>query len=165
MTLTHLDSVHERLDVVQTRSAGLAISDWSARDLCADGDQSLSGEKLHEIYGLLYHWTASGCVESIRENGLAPGRESGGVFLTPSRYSPCMAPYRLGLASPRDVCLGVDVSQVANIWGPGTAWQTVPVWQGGGLEFYCTETIAWAQVKTVHGYDICGDPQWARSTT
>jgi len=75
-----------------------------------------------------------------------------------------LVPYRLGLQSPRDVCLGVDVSEVSYLWGPGTAPGERPVWKGGGLEFYCAEFVPSAQIKSVNEYSLCGDPQWASTT-
>jgi hypothetical protein len=156
--MTHIDSVHERFDVLQIRGSGLQVSPWSAR-LMSRAAARANGAKIYETFGLLYHWTLRECVDSIRATGLAPG-ESLGVHLTPSRYSPCIAPYRLGLWGARDICLGVNVAEITEIWGPGTAPGLVPVWDGGGLEFYCTQVIPPEKIETVHQYDVCGDPRW-----
>lgn len=156
--MTHIDAVHERVDVLQSRGAGIEISPWPAIHLFWNAP-AIDGAKVFETYGLLYHWTTRAHHAAIEETGLAPG-QSGGVYLTPSRYSAYLAPYRLGLMNARDVCIGVDVSPIQQLWGPGKAPNCVPVWNGGGLEFFCAEPIPAEQIRSVTAYDVCGELQW-----
>ena len=88
--VSHPDAVHERLDDFQARGAGISISPLSAEDLYLDEVEPVDGTKVFETFGLVYHWTQREYLDSILESGLAPGQR-GGFWLTPSRYSPCLA--------------------------------------------------------------------------
>jgi len=88
--------------------------------LSLSGGEALSGGQVAEKYGLLAHYATSDALRRYLE-GDAIGGGYGGCWLTPTIYAACMAPYTLGLAAPKDVCLLVDVTDVAELWSPGTA--------------------------------------------
>jgi len=107
-------------------------------------------------YGLLVHYTTQEVLLAIFDYGaIGPG-----CWLTPAAYAACLMPYDLGLDSPRDACLLIDVSTIPRLWGPGTAarsqrypWQ----WSGGGIEFYCQDSIPVDRVRRVLPVAPCGD--------
>lgn len=83
-----------------------------------------------------------------------------GCWLTPTPYAACMAPYNLGLNTPRDVCVLIDVSDIVEVWGPGTippSNQYPDTWRGGGIEFYTPTPIRLAAVREVIELAPCGD--------
>lgn len=112
----------------------------SARQLFQIRDETyrMSGSLAASRYGLMVHYTANESAELIWRSG-AVGLRGSGAWLTPTAYSACMASPNLGLSTPRDLVLVLDVARVSEIWGPGTAVASSafgPQWRGGGIEFY-----------------------------
>jgi hypothetical protein len=141
----------------------LAVSKLPAEDLWNQSFplQPLSGKKVASAYGPLAHYTRRARVAQMKQSGVV-GQKDTALWLTPIAYSACMAPYDLGLPSPRDVCLLIDVASLQALWGPGTCppSDTYPdVWQGGGVEFYCPATtlIAFDLVVAILPLSPCGD--------
>jgi hypothetical protein len=120
------------------------------------GDPPTTGQDVAGRYGLLAHYTSLDRLVLIHEcGGLYPG-----TWLTPTAYASCMAPYNLGLNTPRDVCLLIDVSGIQALWGPGRARSsaTAPnIWQGRGIEFYCPSRIDWDSIRRRLPVWPCGD--------
>lgn len=80
--------------------------------------------------------------------------------MTPTIYAGCMAPYDLGLNTPRDICLLIDVEPLSELWGPGTSRfssQHREIWKGGGIEFYSPFPIEVQNVAEVIELKPCGD--------
>lgn len=124
-------SVRPAMDLYNNHRAGDAIF--------GKPSPPLAGTEVAETYGLLAHYTTQYGWEVINEIGGV----SSGCWLTPAISAACMVPYNLGLDSPRDVCLIVDVSSVSELWGPSTipASRNHPkIWHGGGVEFYIPRT-------------------------
>lgn len=87
------------------------------------------------------------------------GRLGSGLWLTPTVYASCMAPYDLGLAGPADIALLVDPSALTQVWGPGTAAPSRyfgHTWLGAGIEFYSTAPLPLAGVIDVVELEPCG---------
>jgi hypothetical protein len=110
-------------------------------------------------YGLLSHYTIWQGLTLALDTGSVGGPQ--GCWLTPTPYAGCVAPYDLGLNTPRDVCLLVDVSELVQLWGPGMAAPSglhPSIWRGGALEFYSPFPIEFTRVRrVVIGVDTCGD--------
>lgn len=121
----------------------------------------LSGRDVHATYGLLVHYTGSHWVNAMMNAGFV-GRAGADCWLTPSPHAACMLPYTLGLDSPRDVCLLIDVSSVPGLWGPGTcppSRRYPNIWRGGGIEFVCPAStpLPFALVQNIVQLEPCGD--------
>lgn len=137
----------------------LPISDLPAEVLWR-GDQegtrfAVAGHDVASIYRLLIHYSSTDALNHIiAMEGLDPG-----CWLTPTPYAACMAPYDLGLRTPRNVCLLVDVSSIPKLWGPGTSAPSPHsgLWKGGGIEFYCPTRIEMDIVRQVIELAPCGD--------
>lgn len=118
-----------------------------------------SGATVADEYGLLAHYTTVSGLGLIRDDGFIGGK-NGGCWLTPTPYAACIAPYDLGLDTPRNLCLLVDVSKLQELWGPGTSeesrWNPA-VWQGGAIEFYSAAPVPYEYVKHVIPLAPCGD--------
>ncbi len=118
----------------------------SARQLFQIRDETyrMSGSLAASRYGLMVHYTTAVHAGLIRDSG-AVGVLGSGAWLTPTAYSACMASPNLGLDSPRDLVLVLDVSGADEIWGPGTSVNSAAfpsVWRGGGIEFYLPSPLA-----------------------
>jgi hypothetical protein len=148
------DSLAERLDVHRLRGK-MAVDPQPSDELWRLGLPSVTGASVAETYGHLLHYTVVDFIGAITTTGV--GRPGHGVWLTPSSYSACVVPYRLGLTTPRDVCVVVDVSTVPDLWGPGTARPGAAVWTGGGLEFFASGPIPPSNIVDVIGIATCGD--------
>ena len=107
-------------------------------------------------YGFLAHYTTTDHFAQLLNIGTIGGNQ--GCWLTPTPYAACMTPYNLGLNTPRDRCLLVDVSDL-ELWGPGTtppsSWHP-GIWQGGAMEFF---SLPVPTDRIVQVYEImpCGD--------
>src|SRR6476646_6922796 len=97
----------------------IPVADLPARDLFQQHHPSVTGALVTSTYGLLALYTRHAWIAPMRSAGLI-GRLGAGCWLSPSALAACMVPYNLGLDSPREVCLLVDVSSVPELWGPGT---------------------------------------------
>lgn len=150
--MCRIDSLTEQLGVARLGEMGFEISPDSADTLRGRADP-VSGESVSNVFGPLLHYTTSDVLPLIRETGVGKS----GVWLSPSLYSSCLAPYRLGLSSPVNVCLIVDVSEVPALWGPGMARRGAHLWMGGGIEFYCEEAIPFSKVRACCAIQGCGD--------
>lgn len=118
----------------------------SARQLFQTGDDAyrMFGEEAARKYGLMLHYTASENAELIWRSG-AIGLRGSGAWLTPTAYSACMASPNLGLNTPRDLVLVLDVARVSEIWGPGASVASRAFgsqWRGGGIEFYVPSPLS-----------------------
>jgi hypothetical protein len=125
----------------------------------AIGGYRHTGADIHAQFGLLVHYTTRDVARLIVASGMigAPGR---GLWLSPSPYAACVAPYNLGVDTPRDLVLLVDVSGVAEVWGPGSAAisRAFPdIWRGGAVEFYVPHPIPLAAIRSTVRLDPCGD--------
>jgi hypothetical protein len=113
------------------------------------------------MYGLLAYYVRREWLKAMEQSGVV-GRINTACWLSPSAHSACMVPYSLGLRSPRDVCLLVDVSSIVELWGPGTcpvADNYPNIWRGGGIEFYCPagSPIDFRLVRATLDLSPCGD--------
>jgi len=131
----------------------------SALDLKVRGAPPVTGQQIAARYGLLAHYLSATALPTIVAQAHIGG--PGGSWLTPTPYAGCVAPYDLGLRSPRDLCMLVDVSQLAQVWGPGTA---VPssvhptTWRGGAMEFFVPGPVPLQHVRELIRLHTCGDP-------
>lgn len=89
----------------------------SARQLFQTGDEAyrMFGEEAAREYGLMLHYASAVYAGLIRDSG-AVGVLGFGAWLTPTAYAGCMAPPDLGLNTPRDLVLVLDVACVSEIW-------------------------------------------------
>jgi hypothetical protein len=143
------------------RRRPLAVSPLAAEDLWHNGVAPVPGQVVADTYGLLAHYTRRQFVVGMRRAGFV-GRLHAACWFAPTAHAACMVPYNLGVDSPRDVCLLVDVSKVPQLWGPGTApaSSNYPgIWRGGGVEFYCPAgtPVQFAWVQAVIDIHPCGD--------
>lgn len=119
-----------------------------------------SGATVADEYGLLAHYTTVSGLGLIQDDGFISGKKGGGCWLTPTSYAACIASYDLGLDTPRNLCLLVDVSKLEELWGPGTSeessWSPA-VWRGGAIEFYSAVPVSYTYVKHVIPLAPCGD--------
>ena len=110
------------------------VSPHAALDLYNKGQDAVAGAEVAQRYGLLAQDTSRDRLVSIVQSGSVG---SPGCWLSPTAYAACMTPYNLGLNSPRDLCLLVDVSEVSQLWGLGTSPGSSHhpnSWRGGGIE-------------------------------
>jgi len=136
---------------------GVVVSPLPAQTLFSQRLASLSGAQVTQRYGLLAHYTTAAFIPVLMATGLGA---SGGCWLTPIPYAACMAPYDLGISTPRDLCLLVDVTGVLQLWGPGTAGPSSlnpGIWRGGCIEFFCPTAVQFTQVRQVLQIMPCGD--------
>ena len=130
----------------------------SALDLNLRGAPPIAGQQIAARYGLLAHYLSATALPAIVAQASIGG--PGGTWLTPTPYAGCVAPYDLGLRSPRDLCMLVDVSQLARVWGPGTAVPSIlypTTWRGGAVEFFVPGPIPLQSVRELIGLHACGD--------
>lgn len=121
----------------------------------------ISGQDVHAAFGLLVHYTSSRWVDAMLAADVV-GRPGAGCWLTPSPHAACMAPYSLGLDSPRNIGLLIDVRSLPTLWGPGTCPPSrlhPNIWRGGGIEFVCPAAtpIPFSLVQDVVQIEPCGD--------
>ena len=152
--MSRVDDLAEKVDLLRLERK-LDVDSSPADELWARYADSVSGTVLKELYGVLLHYTSIDHVESINTAGI--GRPGRGCWLTPSTYSACVAPYRLGLRSARDMCVMVDVSSLPEIWGPGTSRAGNSIWTGGGIEFYYPGLIPAQCIVGFSEINSCGD--------
>jgi hypothetical protein len=127
-----------------------------AADFQKLGLPSVPGHVVADRYGLLAHYTQWRYLPLI----IQAGAIRAGCWLTPTPYAQCMVPHNLGLDSPREVCLLVEVRSLATLWGPGTtpASGRFPlIWRGGGIEFYSADPVPFSAVREVIELAPCGD--------
>lgn len=105
-----------------------------AKVLYEMGVDPTAGSEVASVYGFLVHYTLSMHLERILEGQVGlPGK---GLYLSPTPYSGCVVPYRLGLMTGRNAWIVLDVSSVPRLWGPGTSGIGRAPWPGGGIEFF-----------------------------
>lgn len=122
------------------------------------GAPPIAGQLIAARYGLLAHYLSVTALPAIVAQAAIGG--PGGTWLTPTPYAGCVAPYDLGLRSPRDLCMLVDVSQLARVWGPGTAVPSIlypTTWRGGAVEFFVPGPIPLRSVRELIRLHACGD--------
>jgi hypothetical protein len=147
------DSLLRRLDRERWSSD---LSPFPADELWRSGRPPVSGEEVANTYGLLAHYTTLDALEWIRQMDAISPR----CWLTPTTYAACMSPYDLGLNTPRDVCLLVDVRSVPQLWGPGTSRPSSHfpmIWAGGAIEFFSDSPISFSNVRRAIRIEPCGD--------
>ena len=131
------------------------ISPLPAQQMHQDRYPPVSGKRVAEVYGYLAHYTRRVLLELLRAEGIGIT----GCWLTPIKHNGCYAPYELGVNSPRDVCLLIDVEGV-ELWGPGTSppsTQFGDIWRGGGIEFFSPKPLDFSRVrKVVYPCPTCG---------
>ncbi len=133
-----------------------SVSPLPAEDLFLSQEPPISGEEVAQIYGVLAHYTNKDVLPLIAASGYIRA----GCWLTPTPYAACMVPYNLGLPSPRDVCLLIDVASLPELWGPGTTPPSSThsrIWTGGGIEFYSPYDIPLNAVHRIIDLEPCGD--------
>jgi hypothetical protein len=131
----------------------------AAEDMYRLSFPPVPGGTVARTYGLLIIYVSSQALPLIVQNQ-AVGRPGYGCWLTPTPYASCLAPYDLGLPSPRDFCLLVDVAGIAALWGPGTAppSRTYPMlWKGGAVEFFAPNPIPIGTIRGAIQIMPCGD--------
>lgn len=122
-----------------------------------DETDMVTGAQVAAVFGPnLIHYTLATHLPSIRREGQV-GLEGRGLWLTPSPYAGCQAPYNLGLRSGINVCLTINIESVDALWGPGTAGQGAAPWPGGGIEFYCPHPLPTHLVTSYRLLESCGD--------
>lgn len=134
------------------------IARQPARDLRRQGLARVSGKEVATRYGVLGHYVSGSMLPVYIAQGVIGGPN--GTWLTPTSYAACMAPYNLGLNTPRDFCMLVDVTEFDELWGPGTADKSTlhpTIWQGGGIEFFVPRAIPLHLVREVVRLSPCGD--------
>ncbi len=154
--LMRSDNLARLLDI---RRSGGGVQPLPAAALGQQGN-SVTGAEVAARYGHLAYYLHSRWLSSVVRLGYigTPGR---GTWLTPSPYAGCLVPYNLGLDTPRDLCLLVDVSSLSTLWGPGMAGRSSDhpdIWRGGGIEFFVPGPIDLAHVKMLVWITPCGDP-------
>ena len=143
----------DNLAKVLDEQRGLSVS-----PLPANQNRQVSGQTVADTYGLLAHYTTWEALAWMLETGSIGG--DAGCWLTPTPYAACMAPYTLGLNSPRAVCLLVDVRHLPALWGPGTSppsGRYPTIWLGGGIEFLSPGPVPFEHVQRVIEIRPCGD--------
>ena len=143
---------------VDARRWGQQVFRLPAEDLYKRGYPPASGTQVANAYGYLAHYTTLPRLSQLLQAGQIGG--SAGCWLTPSELAACMVPYDLGLNTPRDVCLLIDVRGVTDLWGPGTipgstAYRSI--WRGGGIEFYVPQPLNTAVIRQVVPIEPCRD--------
>lgn len=136
-----------------------AVPPDSALDLMVRGARPVTGRQIASRYGLLAHYLPSTALPAIVAQASIGG--PGGTWLTPTPYAGCVGAYDLGLRSPRDLCMLVDVSPIRHMWGPGTAIPSnlyPTIWTGGAVEFFVPDSIPLRLVHAVIRLHACGDP-------
>lgn len=129
-----------------------------AEDMYKRGDPAVSGVRVASAYGFLSHYTTLGRLAQMLQIGQIGG--NAGCWLTPTTFAACMTPYDIGLDTPRNMCLLVDVGSVPALWGPGTApaSRTHPaIWRGGGLEFFSPQPLSTSLITRVYEILPCGN--------
>lgn len=143
---------------VDERRWGQQVSPLPAEDLYKLGYPPVAGAQVASAYRFVVHYTTLARLAQILQAGQIGG--SAGCWLTPTDLAACMTPYDLGLNTPRDACLLINVQEITAIWGPGTApgssaYRTV--WRGGGIEFYVPQPVSSALILRVWTIEPCGD--------
>lgn len=124
-------------------------------------ESRVTGKEVAQTYGVLAHYTTWYWLERMISTGRIGGKD--GCYLTPTPYAACMAPYNLGLDSPRELCLLINVSQLSELYGPGIADPDINVkapgiWLGGAIEFFYSGPLNFFDVvMQVHEIAPCGD--------
>ncbi|GEM_PF-7080770 len=110
------------LDSYRGNTRGMNRSTLAAEEIIrrVDARYRHSGSDVADVYGLLVHYTTLERLSSIVDTDRIGINH--GCWLTPTPYAACMTPYDLGLNSPRNVCLLVDVSNLPELWGPWSIW-------------------------------------------
>ena len=165
------DNLGRALDERRWSALGLAVAPVAAVDLKRRSDPPVDGAAVAKAFGLLATYVTTSALLQAQSKGLFgtspdpkdPGAPWG-LWLTPTPYAACIAPYNLGLNSPRDWCVLVDVTGLSPMWGPGTCVYSMrypATWRGGGIEFYLEAQVPWSDnkyVKDVLPVRPCGDP-------
>ena len=135
------------------------VSPDSAHNLMLRGSRPLTGRQIAARFGYLAHYLSATTLPAVVAQASIGG--PGGTWLTPTPYAGCIAPYDLGLRTPRDLCMLVDVRRLARIWGPGTAVSSnlhPTIWRGGAMEFFVRGPIPIQYVRALIRLHTCGDP-------
>lgn len=130
----------------------------SAHDLMVRRMRPVTGRRVASRFGLLAHYLSATTLPAVVARATLGG--PGGTWLTPTPYASCVAPYDLGLRSPRDLCMLVDVSRLARMWGPGTATPSnlfPTIWRGGAMEFFVPGPVPLQYVRAAIRLHTCGD--------
>src|SRR3712207_5097219 len=109
MGYMHVDTLAKLMITLRLPTRGAA----AAADMWLRGEPPLSGAQVDDQYGRLAHYTHWDRMPFI----FASGQLGPGSWLSPTAYSACMVPYNLGLPSPRDTCLILNVRDVDELWG------------------------------------------------
>ncbi len=129
-----------------------------ARQPSRRGLSRTTGRDVAARYGLVAHYMSSSVLPTAMALGWIGG--PGGTWLSPTPYAGCLVSYDLGLNTPRDLCILVDVSAFDEVWGPGTAEASTlhsTIWRGGGIEFFVPGPISIDHVREVIRLSPCGD--------
>ena len=129
----------------------------AARDLFNMGEEPVSGHTVSQKYGLLAHYCNADRLPLIFTSGQIGNPL---CWLSPTPYASCMSPYGLGLDTPRNACLLVDVEEVSRLWGPGIcppSRSRPNIWRGGGVEFFSPDPITTDLVRHIIELEPCGD--------
>jgi hypothetical protein len=112
-----------------------SVSTDTAWDMYSTGQNAVTGADVARAYGLLAHYINRDRLALIIE----AGRIGPGCWLTPTAYAACLTPYNLGLDSPRNMCLLIDVSEHSRLWGQENAGhQDIDQTFGEGVELSST---------------------------
>jgi hypothetical protein len=160
--LTRDDELGELLQRYKKDSSGnvLVVHRDTASWLVQNGQGRMTGPEVSAAFGPLLHYTDPDGVRGILAASQI-GFSGRGVWLTPVPYASCLAPYDLGLESPRNVCLVVDPEILPELYGPGTAAPSTSfgsIWRGGGVEFFSTTPVPLSAVRDIVEVSTCGTP-------
>ena len=140
------------------RDPSIRVHPLPAIDLVFAGTAPRTGDEVNRLYGPLLHYTTAPVLRLLIAAGEI-GRPNAGVFLTPSPFSACLAPYELGLDSPRDVCLVINTCGIEELYGPASAPPSshARLWRGGAIEFFTPAPSSLSQVVEALEVGTCGD--------
>jgi hypothetical protein len=132
------------------------VSPDTAWDMYNAGQDAVTGADVARAYGLLAHYiNRDRLALIIQSDRIGPG-----CWLTPTAYAACITPYNLGLDSPRNMCLLIDVSELPRLWGPGKCGASgfrPNIWRGGGIEFFTPDPVPFGSVRHIIELETCGD--------
>lgn len=155
--MSRADTLAKEIDLLRLSMGNGKINNQPARELWKQSAPSISGEAVAAIFGpYLLHYTLTLFLHDIiRDERI--GLLGRGVWLTPSPYGACVAPYNLGLSTGRDLCITVLAKEITELWGPGKSGAGIEPWPGGAIEFYSPVPLPLSRGSTYHTLESCGD--------
>ncbi|MFG3062312.1 hypothetical protein ACGFYM_27585 [Streptomyces sp. NPDC048231] len=119
-----------------------------------------TGAEVAKRHPFMCHYTGIDWLNWIKKNGIRAD-----AWVSPTTYSACLAPYRLGLYDAKDIAVILETAQIPLLWGPGTAPPGIfnKVWTGGGIEYQLGPSGApESSILHVLPLEPCGDADTAK---